>query len=133
VDPTREASISLSWSTSGAAIEQREQEKTNAYQGQFNPAHYSFVPLVMELSGRMSYRMKAFIKDVAAFASRHLPDGGVGQKRFRSRFGYVWKSKLNVIFLKTLASSALHAHQAILERLPSSAHPVDFDLNADIF
>ena len=132
VDPTREASINSSWSSPGAAILQREQEKYNSYQNQYNLVHYAFSPLVMELSGRMSQKMKSFMRDVSSFASRHLPDGGVGQRRFRSRFGYIWKTKLNVVYLKALASSALHTQQQILDNLPSAHSPIEFDFG-DLF
>ena len=133
VDPTRETSLMSSWCTPGAAILQREHEKFNSYQNQYNVAHYSFIPLVMELSGKMSTRLKAFIQEVAAFASRHLPTGGIGQRRFRSRFCFFWRTRINVVYLKALASSALSTQQQILDRLPSALGPISFDFTEDIF
>ena len=120
--------------TPASAILQREQEKLNSYQGQFSVTHYAFSPLVMELSGRMSGKLKAFFKEVSTFASKHLPTGGVGQRRFRSRFGYFWKTRLNVVYLKALASPAMRTQQVILDHLPTANTPMEYNfLTLDIF
>jgi hypothetical protein len=133
VDPTREASIGNSWHTPGYAMQQRETEKTNSYNNQYNPALYSFSPLIMEISGRMSSTLKTFLKSVAAFACRHLQHDGVGQARFKSRFGFFWQTKLNVTFLKSLAASALLKQQEILDTIPATEAPVEFNIDDDIF
>jgi hypothetical protein len=133
VDPTREASIGNSWHTPGYAMQQRETEKTNSYNNQYNPALYSFSPLVMEISGRMSSTLKTFLKSVAAFACRHLQHDGVGQARFKSRFGFFWQTKLNVTFLKSLAASALLKQQEILDTIPATEAPVEFNIDDDIY
>ena len=95
---------------------QRDQEKRDSYHDHYNPVAFTMIPLVMETTGRMHVGLKRFFKEVAIFASKHLPSGGVSEHRFRSRFLQFWKSRVVVIFLKALATSAMHSIQAITER-----------------
>ena len=120
VDPARRASIQHSWFTPGHAASQRDQQKRESYDGQYNQVAFAMLPLVMETSGRMHVGLKRFFNEVAVFASTHLPSGSVGEHRFRSRFLQFWKTRIVVIFLKALATSALHSMQAITERMSTN-------------
>jgi hypothetical protein len=86
VDPARLTSIQSGWFTRGVAAVQRYQEKPHSYQGFYDPAVFEMVPLILESTGRMHPGFKRFFTEVATFASKHLPTGGVGEQRFRSRF-----------------------------------------------
>ena len=116
VDPTRISSIQLGWCTPGHAALQRAQEKRDSYHGFYDPSAFEMIPLIMETTGRMHVGFKRFLAEVATFASKHLPTGGVGEHRFRSRFLKYWKSRIVVTFLKALATSAAHSQQAITAR-----------------
>ena len=91
------------------------------FQGFYNPAAYELIPCIMETSGRMNPAFKRLLGEVATFASRHLPTGGVGQQRFRARFLKFWKSKLTVTFLGSLGRSAMRTQRDMLERLPNNS------------
>ena len=130
VDPTRLSSIQAAWFTVGHAASQRDQEKRDAYVGIYNPTAYAVLPLVMETTGRMHHGLRQFVSEVAAFASKHLPRGGIGEKRFRSRFMQYWKAKVVVTFLKCLAKSAIHTYEAIVDRSVQNRHSTNF---IDIF
>ena len=120
VDPTRSSSIGESWYSPGVAAIQRENEKIHSYDGHFDSSGNIFIPLAIEISGRMAPKFKQFIREVASHASRHLPTGGVGKRRFLSRFSYFWKSSINVEYLKSLAYSALQTQRQIVDRLPNN-------------
>ena len=116
VDPVRQSSIEHAWCKAGYAANQRDQEKRTSYSGHYNPVAFTMLPLIVETTGRMHTGLRRFLTEVAIFASKYLPLGGVGEHRFKSRFLQFWKSRIVVTFLKALAASAMHSLRAIVER-----------------